>query len=769
MRIGLIATLSMCLALLSAPPVPAGVCGDLTPGRPVPECRHQNGGLEVDCTDPNAVRLWPGGLRPGLPGQVLPQSRDSTQYNSTTIPGALSGHELFHSLDIVGSHLYATYNAGVQVWQISGIHAENPNFLIAKDGWRGDFFEFQAVGENDFYIDDDAAIATGGRRLVAVSGRSTVGFSLWEHTVSPFDFDQLYQDINNRSQEVVVVNYGDRDYAFAAGTLGVFVYDMTFAQDMSFPCIDQGGAICPGVYKGKLGTTNIALHLDLIERGGRIYVVKSGGNGLPVEIWETSNPANPGIAVRRFQGLSAGGQGVAFFELGGVAYLGVVEKSGTSWRIRIYDVDGCLDTNGCGSLGPALYTKNVVAAASTGQFLTYSTSGATPFLYYGLNEINLEGGNAELLLDLTGFPGLVSEYTDSGGTYFDACSSNQVDYWGDYHPKNGFGMGNVRPMVGKFSGNYFYRAAYGMLDVHVKTIESATLLITGGPPGGVGFVDVGYTFDAAALACVPDPVWDWSASGGGQVTGTGDTVQISWPTAGSKIVTASNSGCAAPPATLDVEIQDAAAAVGSVGVDPAAPSVCETVTFTAVDVTGQPPFTADWIIRDGSGMPVATAPDAGLSFEWATDDTTPTGNYNAEVVVSNAANMAGDPADTDFVLAAATLEFTQQPTYDGAPGPGLIDVPVQFRVVTAGASSWTWDFGDGSDPAVFTSRAAGENPQHTYTIGSTYDVTVTIENCVGAMDTAQVSVEIIEEELQVKIFRANCPQGVCQLCPGTEV
>ena len=758
------------LAVLAAAPLTAGACGDNAPARPVPECRRVDGGLEVACGDPDAIGMWPGGLRPGLPGQVLPQERDSTQYNSTTIPGAASGHELFHSLDAVDTHLYVTYNAGVQVWNIAGIRAENPQFLIAKDGWRGDFFEFQSVGENDFYVDDVAAIADGSnRRLVAVSGRHTIGISLWEHTVAPFDFDQLYQDTTNRSQQVRAVEWGNRHYAFAAGPLGVYVYDMTFARDLANPCEDQGGTVCPGVYKGKLGNTNIALYLDLIERGGKVYVVKSGGNALPVEIWETSNPANPGTAIRRFQGLPAGGNGVAFFELGGVAYLGVVEKVGTSWRVRIYDVDACLDSDGCTSLGPALYSRNVLAAASSAQFLTYSTSDATPFLYYGLNQINLQGSKAELLLDLTGFPGLVSEYTESGATYSDGCSGNTVDYWGDYHPKNGWGLGNVRPMVGKFSGDYFYRAAYGILDVHVKTIEGATLLITGGPVGGVGFVGVDYVFEATALACVPEPVWNWSASNGGVVVGTGDTVSISWPTAGPKFVTASNSGCAAPPATLDLDIQQAAAAVGGVSVDPAAPSVCETVTFTAEDVTGQPPFVDEWEVRDASGGLVAFGLGSGLSFDWDTDDTTPAGSYTASVLVTNLANPGGDLAAGGFTLAAAALDFTEPPSFDGAPGPAVINAPVQFRVSTAGASSWTWDFGDGSAPVELTTRAAGENPQHTYTLGGTYDVTVTIENCVGAIDTAELSIDVVEEELQVESFRPVCPFGLCEFCVGEEV
>jgi hypothetical protein len=102
------------------------------------------------------------------------------------------------------------------------------------------------------------------------------------------------------------------------------------------------------------------------------------------------------------------------------------------------------------------------------RFLTYSVSNDRPYLYYGLEGFETEGPKAEMLLDLSSFPSQVTEITDGGGTYFDACSGFNVDYWGDYYPGNTNGLRHVRPRIGKFNGYTFYRAAYGILDVHVR-------------------------------------------------------------------------------------------------------------------------------------------------------------------------------------------------------------------------------------------------------------------------------------------------------------
>ncbi|MCP5120352.1 MAG: PKD domain-containing protein, partial [bacterium] len=104
------------------------------------------------------------------------------------------------------------------------------------------------------------------------------------------------------------------------------------------------------------------------------------------------------------------------------------------------------------------------------------------------------------------------------------------------------------------------------------------------------------------------------------------------------------------------------------------------------------------------------------------------------------------------------------------PGSRGVGESVQFSVGTEGAAEWRWDFGDGSAPVTFTSRAAGENPQHTYTAVGNYQTTVTIINCLGGSESADVSIEIIESPLGVVQFQAQgCVFGFCEFCAGETV
>jgi uncharacterized repeat protein (TIGR01451 family) len=456
-------------------------CGDNSPAVPVPECRSANG-AEVDCSSPGAVRLWSGGLRPGLPGKTLPEERDSTDWTSTTIPGANSGHELFQSLAVLEGYLYVAYNAGVQVWDIRGLRAEDPELVAAADGWRGDFFTFPGIGENDFYV-DDIGVAEGftGARLVGVSGKDTAGFTWWLHDAATGALAQLYQDLGNDSRQVRVVSRNGNVFAFTAGPQGLDVYHGSLAELLytgcppEVPlelcvCLDDHGSACPGIYLGTLPDELPGLYLDVLFRDQRLFVAASGGTGIPVRIWEV-DPMVPAKAELRFSGLSSGAQGLAFFERSGHPYLAAVVREASTpprWYLRIYDVLDCL--TGCSSLPGELFSVEVSSGAVQ-RFLTYSESGDRPFLYFGLDLIGLEGEGEELLLDLGEFPAAVRELTAASGTYFDTCSGLPVDYWGDYYPGNGNGLRNVRPKVGRFEGKYFYRAAWGILDVHVLEEE----------------------------------------------------------------------------------------------------------------------------------------------------------------------------------------------------------------------------------------------------------------------------------------------------------
>ncbi len=445
----------------------AQTCAGQTPAFPVPES------------------LWLTDIfRPGLsdlPGNQIPPERDSTAWNSTgPAPGFTSGFEIFESLDIAGDYLYVAYNAGFSVWNIAAANAEDPQRIAVRDGWHfadcqmsqicGPFLSFPGTGEIDFLIEDIAVLADGANHYIAVSGRNPVGMSLWQLNTTTGVLAPIYQDATRTSRQVRLAAFDSTIYAFTSSDSGLEVYDVTRALAID-PCLEETGSDCPGVFLGSVGTSSDGRYLDLLQRPtGDILIASSNGDvsGLGLELWELPDPASPGIATRLFTGLDDRTFGTALFSYEDNDYLAALERDGSFNVIKIFNINAC--GGGSCSLGVPMFELGVPPRISH-QFLTFSTSNGTPFLYYGLIG-GFGGPKVEQLLNLTtlGRPGQnITEMTTGGPTYFDACALEDLDYWPWYYPGNEFGLKNLSPRIGKFDSDthFFYRAAGGVLDVHV--------------------------------------------------------------------------------------------------------------------------------------------------------------------------------------------------------------------------------------------------------------------------------------------------------------
>lgn len=668
---GTLSCFGMLLLLLLSPTTAlAGECGANEPAFPVPQCVSSTTGLEVTCGTAGSVELWPAGFRPGLPGDRLPLDRDSTQWRSFSIPGANSGHELFQSLDIHANHLYVAYNAGLQVWNIAGANAEDPNRLFNPDGYRGQFLEFPSSGENDFWCDDVSVIDPSGgdtNVLVALTGKDGVGFSIWDHRKNVNLLTQYYQDLGTDTRTVETLEFNNNAYAFAGSFSGAFVYDLTAARNLASPCLDNKGTVCPGVYEGSVGTLNKGYYMSVIERGGRVYLASVGGTATRLEIWEMTNPSNPGSAVQRLNQTSINSRGVEFFLRGSVYYLAIIEASGSQRILKIYNATNCLDTNGCGSLGSPVWQTTLPSWSANFQWLTYSESSGTPYLFYGFQSVNMEGDAIEQLFDLTtlGTTNQITEITQSGGSFTDACNGQTVDYWGYYYPKNDHGLRNVSPQVGRFNGDYFYRAAFGILDVQVKGEGS------GGTPVNTTAVNDtapyyftdGINFSASATNCPGSESWNWTASDS-NATGLGannQTAVINWATCGTddcpdKMITvqAVKDACSSDPNLVvnpvTITVVDPQPRIRQLNINPTDISneypVCTVLNFTA-NIDGRNPFGYVWEAKDNTG----TVIDMGgtSTFVWDTSNVT-LGPPPAEVFADGF--ESGDPSLWSSVVGA---------------------------------------------------------------------------------------------------------------------
>ncbi|MCA9540985.1 MAG: hypothetical protein KC620_18925, partial [Myxococcales bacterium] len=139
-----------------------------------------------------------------------------------------------------------------------------------------------------------------------------------------------------------------------------------------------------------------------------------------------------------------------------------------SGAVQVFQIDACLPPHGCADPGPPIWRQPLPDPPRAVEFLTFSRGpGSRPYLYYGFESARVAGTRKERLWDVTdiGSTGRVTEITDGGGSYVDACG-NTVDYWGHYYSGNASGFRNVAPRMGKWHDRYFYRVAIGLFDVH---------------------------------------------------------------------------------------------------------------------------------------------------------------------------------------------------------------------------------------------------------------------------------------------------------------
>jgi len=617
--------LALALSLFGNSSVAQAQCGGNTPAFPVPEFR-------------GSTRLWPtNGFRPGNPAQQLPASRDTTQYLSTTFPSAASGHELYWALDVVGDRVFTMYNSGLQVWDVGGANAETPVRLHYRDGIEGHWFFHTPPGEADGYLTDIAAIqdpSNSNRILIAVSSLAPVGVTIWRFDRTSGALSQAYQNTSLEASDVEMINYGGTVYAFFATGTGAFVLNVSQTNNLTGGCLDNA---CPGgINLGKVGTAAGSRYLSVIERGGNLYMASSLGglspSAPPPEIWEL-NPALPSLAIRRFVGTVKDTHSPVFFSKSSTYYMAVVEAR----HVKIYNVNDCLDNSGCSALPAATFDHTLRTQNWSYNFLSYSVSEGTPFLYYGFEGIFPSGPAYERLFDLSNLGGsnVISEITSTGQTYTDACNGlGPIGYWADYYERNDHGYRNFAPRKGKFGGRYFYRANVATFDVHVRasvvTTPSITTTATSSAPYWFGEP---INFSAAAQNCAGAENWTWFASDTNAVgLGANDsTATINWNICdGSSCpdknieVWALKDACAGATnlaqTRANITVSDPRPQIEALNVAPNSQipdtyPLCTLLNLSAV-VGGKSPFTYNWTVTNAAEQVIASS--TSPSFNWDT-------------------------------------------------------------------------------------------------------------------------------------------------------
>src|SRR6185295_3141949 len=244
-----------------------------------------------------------------------------------------------------------------------------------------------------------------------------------------------------------------------------------------------------------------------------------------------------------------------------------------------------------------------------------------------------------------------------------------------------------------------------------------------------------YTYTASASACTPGATWSWSV-GDGSISGgaTGASITVSWATAGSKFITVTNAGCSGTQGSLSVNISSGNGGGGGGGGNaglaahftstPSGPKAGDTVTFDGTSSTG-PPTGYAWDFGDGA---TATGSTATHAFAAA-------GNYPVKLTVFKPGAGTGCQLGTCFSDSTVNVFVAPNgpPPLDGDYTPsipcssqagftvcdGSTGQAVTFTANATGATSYSWDFGDGT-------KGTGPTPSHTWLQPGTYAVSLTV-------------------------------------------
>ncbi|HEX9941293.1 MAG TPA: PKD domain-containing protein [Thermoanaerobaculia bacterium] len=671
-----------------------------TPAKPVPEDR------------------W-GGLRPldvSIPlctNQKPLFCRDSTGFNEFT--QIYANYPWFMSLDAENGYLFVALSHGLQVWDARSFPPEPKSQLSSQA-----FPVWSSNPEIKWPLQDVDA-PPGVDDVAAVAGHSGIGLAVIG-LANKSEPKILYQSHKKEGNQVYAARIGGRDYAFLAAPAGepsggLFAYDMTQAKlyDRCVESVPAAGETvhCPGVYLGRIGSQPSATYVDGVDR----WVVASFGSARGFQIWDVANPSAPqlelsGLGDRQVDGVALWKEGSAYY----LAARTAAFEPGPGrvvHRTAIYDVS-CI-ASVCPGLGAPLWSGEF-NGGGTADFLTFSRSDGIPFLYLGSDDRCSGGTQREWLLDVSN-PAAPQDISP-------------FNYWGWYYRGGPTGFNLVTPRVGKFVGPVFYRAALSLFDFHQRTGLTggggAAIDVDGPNTGQAGQA---LTFTAAATGgCSPNPNgWTWTA-GDGTFLGpaTGATVSVSWPSAGSRSVSARNSACGSAVGIKGVTILGSGALTASFTFSPNLPRTGQAVTFDGSASSGGP-SQYSWDFGDGTialgqvvthayALPGAytvlltvTRPGSGSGCVAGTcSDAT----QRTVVVVAD----APPPPNASFQTSAPCVSQFGFDQCRAEPG-----MSVSFTANSTSGASYAWDFGDGT-------TASGRSVTHSWTQQGIYTVSLTVSN-----------------------------------------
>lgn len=166
------------------------------------------------------------------------------------------------------------------------------------------------------------------------------------------------------------------------------------------------------------------------------------------------------------------------------------------------------------------------------------------------------------------------------------------------------------------------------------------------------------------------------------------------------------------------------------------PTICENSGGNIFLATGDSTTTGfQWTVP-GSGNIVGGQGTGSLLVDW----TTGTGYVVVYATTNTGCNSLPDSC-APSVSPAPVANFMDTSS-------GTFGTNYTFIDLTAGATSWFWDFGDNT-------TSTQQNPNHQFPTAGTYTVTLTVTNANGCQDTMQVIITVTEGIIIPNVFTPN--------------
>ncbi len=448
----------------------------------------------IDLFNGTNHRLWSSsGLRPSDSPGAIPRERDSSEYNSIQQPcehwyGSPSRSlNRFVDMSKQGNYLYLATSSGFSIWDIAGDKAKNPQRTIIRDGLcdRGSWLSFPPQGENDFFTKSIATYDKGNNEtLIVISGLQI--FAVWTHNRSTNQLIQNYQLIGggNFDKPIRIVNKDNEKYAiYKLNELRAFnlnllsqlnacleTYDSR-TRSFSGGCNPSTPELVPYTFSD-YGPGRAYILEDVVEINNKIVLITRGGVGYQEIEFSFLNHNNSWTQFERRLLLTMSSPGAVpiagAFVKDNRLLLITNESLPTFARFKM----GILDLTNCVLNGISCNSNMEIFSYTFAQGRSFSVANYSKaangkdYLYIGKSTVF--GIPTARLLDITGVlesDPIVLDMT-TGTSFVDPCTGYQLNYFEAMSKPATYGTNQRQSYFGKWFGDYFYRGATGVFEVH---------------------------------------------------------------------------------------------------------------------------------------------------------------------------------------------------------------------------------------------------------------------------------------------------------------